>query len=271
MTHIKDLIGEGRLLDARKELVELVKKTPADTVSRTLLFQVFVYLGEFTKAEFHLKTLAGQDAERLPMFDSCQELLTAEKERLAVKSGKTPPSFLPDAPPCTAEYQELLTRLANNKGEETEELQEKISAEFGEASGELNGIPFKKFQDTDTSLIWFLETFVHERYLLVPLTAIRELTIAQPGNFLDLCWISAQITMWKDGLSLNCYLPVLYSQSYESGDELIRLGRKTSWSSLGGAAIKGMGQHVFETDKEDFGLLQIREMTFAYQKPESKN
>lgn len=269
MTTVKDLIQDGRLLDARKQLIELVKTNPADTASRTLLFQVLVYLGEFTKAQSHLKILAGQDSERLPMFNSCQELLTAENERLTVKNGKSLPAFLPDVPPCSSEYQQLISKLTAGKGDEVAELTEKITAEFGPVSGTINGTPFQGFKDTDTSLTWFLETFVHERYLLVPFTAIRELTIAEPANFLDLCWISAQLTMWKDGLSLNCYLPVLYADSFTAEDELIRLGRKTSWSSSGGEAIKGAGQHVFETDSKDFGLLEIREMTFAYQK--SKN
>ena len=268
MVNIKDLIHAGRLSDARKELIELVKTAPADTTNRTLLFQVLVYLGEFAKAESHLKILAGQDSERLPMFNSCQELLTAEKERVAVMSAKTPPSFLPDVPPGSSEYQELLTALAAGRGDEVEELREKLATEFGSVSGTVNGTPFTKFQDTDTALTWFLEAFVHERYLLIPFSAIRELNIAPPANFLDLCWISAQVTMWKDGLALNCYLPVLYGQSYEAEDELTRLGRKTSWSSLGGTAIKGAGQHVYETDSKDYSLLEIREMTFDYRKTE---
>lgn len=270
MANIKDLIHTGRLTEARKELIELVKTAPADTTNRTLLFQVLVYLGEFTKAESHLKILAGQDSERLPMFNSCQELLTAEKERLAVLSGKTPPSFLPDVPPCSSEYQQLLKTLAAGRGDEADDLRKKPATEFGSVSGTVNGTAFTKFEDTDTALTWFLEAFVHERYLLIPFTAIRELNIATPANFLDLCWISAQVTMWKDGLALNCYLPVLYAKSYEADDEMIRLGRKTSWSSLGGSAIRGAGQHVFETDSKDYGLLEIREMSFDYLQTEDR-
>ncbi len=269
MPTVKELIRDGRLVDARKELIELVKNAPADTVQRTLLFQVLVYLGEFAKAEFHLKILAGQNKNRLPMFDTCFELLNAEKERLTVKSGNTPPDFLPEAPPCRGEYGELLKMLAAGNGEETAELREKLTRELAPVGGTINGAPFQEFQDTDTALTWFLETFVHERYLLVPLAAIRELTIAPPANFLDLCWIPAQITLWKDGLSLNCYLPVLYARSFEADDELIRLGRKTSWNALGGSALQGAGQHVFESAGKDYGLLEIREMTFTYQKTEA--
>ena len=265
MTTVKELIHAGKLQEARQELIEQVKTAPTDTASRTQLFQVLVFLGEFDKALSHLKVLAGQDSERQPMFASCQNLLTAENERLAVKSGKTLPAFLPDTPPCFGEYQQLLSLLAAGKGGESDGLREKLTSEFGSVSGTINGSPFQKFSDTDTSLTWFLETFVHERYLLVPFAAIRELTIARPASFLDLCWISAQITMWKDGLSLNCYLPVLYARSFEAEDEMIRLGRTTSWSSLGGSAIQGAGQHVFETEQKDYGLLEIREMTFDYQ------
>ena len=58
----RDLIKAGRLSEARKQLIEEVKSSPADSGKRTLLFQVLIFCGEWDKAERHLETVAAQDA-----------------------------------------------------------------------------------------------------------------------------------------------------------------------------------------------------------------
>ena len=61
---IKELIQAGKLAEARQRLVAAVKASPADSASRTLLFQVLCYSGEWEKADSHLEAIAVQDSER---------------------------------------------------------------------------------------------------------------------------------------------------------------------------------------------------------------
>ncbi len=125
----------------------------------------------------------------------------------------------------------------------------------------MNGRDFTGFRDTDTFLSLFIEFFVHERYLWVPMESIRELSVSPPKTLYDLLWIPARLTTWE-GLSANGYLPVLYPDSFSHEDDRIKLGRMTDWVSLGGSFSKGMGQHVFQVGEEEISLLEIQEAHF---------
>ncbi len=61
---------------------------------------------------------------------------------------------------------------------------------------------------------------------------------------------------------MNCYLPVLYPDSFLHEDDRIKLGRMTSWISLGGCFTKGIGQRVFQVGEEDMGILEIQEVLY---------
>jgi type VI secretion system protein ImpE len=110
-------------------------------------------------------------------------------------------------------------------------------------------------------LAFSLEAFVHERYVWLPLETLRELTVAAPRTLLDLLWIPALITTWS-GLTLNCYLPVLYPESHREEDDRLKLGRMTDWIDLGGGCCRGIGQHVFQVGEEDISLLEIQTIAF---------
>ena len=87
--HSKELIKEGKLVEARKLLVEEVKSSPADTGKRTLLFQVLLLFGQWDKAENHLSMIEAQDPSRSLHIQTCQKLISAEKERENTSRGKT--------------------------------------------------------------------------------------------------------------------------------------------------------------------------------------
>ena len=122
---------------------------------------------------------------------------------------------------------------------------------------------FEGFSDTDSFLTAFLEAFVHERYVWIPFEYIRELVIEPPKTLFDLIWISASITTWE-GLSMNCFLPVLYPGSSSHDDERIKLGRMTDWESIGDPFCKGLGQHVYQVGEKEMAILEIQEAVFNF-------
>lgn len=257
----RDFIRAGRLSEARNQLIEEVKSSPADLGKRTLLFQVLSFCGEWDKAERHLQVIAAQDARRETGVQVYKNLIHAERERIEVSKSNGRPSFLPKTPPYLETYFIAWERLLEKKPEEARELYDQIDAERPSISGTLNGESFNGFRDTDTFLSLFLEAIVHERYLWIPFESIRELSVSLPKALFDLLWITAHLTTWE-GLSLNCYLPVLYPDSFLHEDDRVKLGRMTDWTPLGGPFTKGMGQHVFQIGKEVVALLDIREVLF---------
>ena len=78
---------------------------------------------------------------------------------------------------------------------------------------------------------------------------------------MDLLWTSAQITTW-DGLTLNCFLPVLYPESFRHEDDRLKRGRMTDWMDLGQGFYQGVGQHVFQVGEKEIGILEIEEAVF---------
>ena len=77
----KELIRAGRLSDARMQLIEEVKSSPANAGKRTLLFQVHSLLGEWDKAERHLEVLAAQDVSRETGVQVYKNLVQAERNK----------------------------------------------------------------------------------------------------------------------------------------------------------------------------------------------
>ena len=78
----KDLIKAGKLSEARSQLVEDVKSSPGNLNSRTLLFQVQAYAGEWDKARRQLEVITTQDASRETGVQVYLNLIQAETERM---------------------------------------------------------------------------------------------------------------------------------------------------------------------------------------------
>jgi type VI secretion system protein ImpE len=257
----KELIKAGRLSDARKQLTEEVKASPADTGKRTLLFQVLAFCGEWDRAERHLDAIASQDVKSEIGVQIYRNIMLAEKQRIEVSKLLRRPSILPKTPPYFELYVTALERLGQKNIEGAREVFEQIDAERPVVSGSIGDRNFSGFQDTDAFLSVFLEGVVHEQYVWIPLESIRELIIAEPKTLFDLLWIPAHITTWE-GLSIGSYLHVLYPDSFSHQDERVKLGRMTDWVPLGGPFSKGVGQHVFQVGEEELAILEIQEVVF---------
>ncbi|MEW6599493.1 MAG: type VI secretion system accessory protein TagJ [Nitrospirota bacterium] len=257
----KELIRAGRLSEARTQSIEEVKASPADAGKRTLLFQIHCLCGEWDKAERDLDIIAAMDVKREAGVQVYKNLVSAEKERLEIFRSNLRPSFIPGTPAYIETYYAAREKLVGKKIEEAAELFNRVDSQTPVISGTINGKDFAGIKDTDIYVSRFLEAFAHERYIWVPFEAVRELTITPPKTLFDLIWAPAVITTWK-GLALNCFLPVLYAESFLNEDDHIKLGRITDWEKLGGPFDKGMGQHVYEIGGDEVAILEIREMIF---------
>ncbi len=258
---LKELIKSGELRQARAKLVAAVKASPADQGARFLLFQALACMGEWDKARRHLEIIATQDPGRQAGVQVYLDLIQAETERIEIAHTKRSPSFLPEPPEYLEIYENACQNLHKGRFQAAKAGFLEINNRRPPVSGMLNNKPFSGFQGTDTRLSCFLEAFVHERYLLLPFEFIRELILSPPKNFLDLLWASAQITTWE-GLTLNCFLPVLYTETFLRPDDRLRRGQMTDWIDLGEKIFQGVGQHVFQLDEEDIGILEIQQIIF---------
>jgi type VI secretion system protein ImpE len=261
----KELIRAGRLSEARQQLTEEIKAAPADLAKRTVLFQVLAFLGEWDKAERHLEAIVTQNPAAETGVQVYKNLVLVERERSDVRALRRRPAFLPKAPPYAEAHFMACEKLIEKDLDQAIELFDQVDSQYPDVSGTLNGKPFSGFSDTDAFFRCFLEAIVHERYVWIPFEAIEELSLATPKTLFDLLWIPTRITTWH-GLTMSCYVPVLYPDSSKHSDDRVRLGRMTDWVDVGKGFSKGQGQRVFQVGDEEISLLEIREVLFA--KPE---
>jgi type VI secretion system protein ImpE len=257
----KELIKEGKLGEARANLVSAVKTHPGDTASRTLLFQVLLFSGEWDKAERHLQTLAELDAQMATAIPLYTNLLDCERERAEVVSCRTMPSFLPATPTYFEDYYNACQQLQSNPDGWGKEIFTAMELQLPHVAGTVNGVEFSGMRNTDDVLAFALEVFAHDRYFWVPFEAIREIIVTPPKSLLDLMWIPASITTWG-GLSMNGFLPVLYPDSWKHDNEQVRMGRMTDWFAQSGDCVRGAGQQVFVFGDQDISLLELRDIQF---------
>ena len=255
----KELIKNGQLGEARAALVNEVKNRPGDPASRTLLFQVLLFCGEWDKANRHLEILAELDPQLSLTVAQYQNLLTCERQREAVCAGRELPSYLPEPPAYFHQWHTALQGLRDGDDEHAAARMQTLVETLPVVSGTINGQDFTGLRNADDSLAHALEIFAHDRYVWVPFEDIRELTVNAPQSLIDLMWIPASLTTWG-GLSMNGFLPVLYPLSYQQPDERVRLARMTDWIPLGTAGYRGVGQQVLLFGETDIPLLEIREM-----------
>ena len=262
----KDLIRAGRLSEARDQLTTEVKSSPSDASKRTLLFQVLSFCGEWDKAERHLDLIASGHPSAETGVQVYKNLVTAEKERREVLDRKRIPGFLSGVPSYLELYFAAWDTLNEKKYKEARKLYAQIDAQRPTVSGVINEKSFNGFKDTDTFLSSFLETIVHEKYVWLPFESLRELSISPPKTLFDLLWTQARIVTWE-GLTMNCYLPVLYPGSFLHEDDRVKLGRMTDWIPMGDSFYKGMGEHVYQINGGEIAILEMRDVAFEFPAP----
>jgi type VI secretion system protein ImpE len=258
----KELIKAGKLAEARKHLTDAVKSAPGNIANRTMLFQVLACGGEWDKARRHLEAIATQDSSRQAGVLGYLNVLQAEAERSEVFRHRRAPAYWPERPAYSDQYEIAREKIRTQDFAGANQILEDIARQRPAVEGTLNGKPVAGFHDTDSQLAFFLEAFVHERYVWIALESLREVVAPPPATFLDLLWISAHVTT-RDGMAVNCFLPVLYPETFLHDDDRMKLGRMTDWLPLGGGLFKGVGQHVFQAGDTEIGILEIREANFT--------
>jgi type VI secretion system protein ImpE len=256
-----ELLKAGKLSEARTLLTERVKSSPTDTAARTLLFQALAFQGEWDKAERQLDILAMQKIQAETGVQVYKNLISAEKERLEISRGLRIPSFMTAVPVYFETVLAFREQLRNGNQKEAKKIFKQMEKQVEEISGSAQGQPFSGFKDMDSSMAHFLEIIVHEHCLWIPVSSIRELSIQPPSTLLDLLWAPARIVTWE-GLTTNCFIPVLYPDSASHGNDLVCMGRITDWIDYGGGFYRGLGQHLYLVGDEEKALLELRDIIF---------
>lgn len=227
----EQLLREGKLDEAVQALSEYLRDNPADARSRTFLFELLCFRGDYDRADKQLSLLAQSGASAGAGALLYTGALHAERLRTGMFEGDELPAPLPE--------------------------------DAAQIAGTLNGRPFRSLIDADPRIGARLEVFAAGEYLWVPFTQIDSLQIHPPAKLRDLLWTPAflRLTSGAQRAELGeVLLPALAPLTFQHPDGSVRLGRVTEWCADERGRERPYGQKMLLADGEEIPLLEVRSL-----------
>lgn len=256
----EELLRVGQIGEALDTLEAEIRADPANAKLRVFLFQLLCVLGDWERALTQLNLAAELDATNLLMAQVCRSALNCEALRTEIFAGRRSPLVFGEPDKWVGLLVQADQMIAEGKFKASEELRGRAFDAAPAVAGSIDGQQFEWIADADSRLGPVLEAIVDGKYYWVPFTAIKRIQIDPPADLRDMVWIPAQFT-WVNGGQTSGLIPTRYPQSELSEDNAVRLARKTEWIEQPGGVYLGLGQRVFATDKDEFSLLQIKQIT----------
>lgn len=230
----KELFQSGNPKEAIQALGAILRDNPADAKSRTFLFELLCFAGEYDRAEKHLNVLASDNGQAEMGAVLYLSAIHAAREREELFAKNTYPTE--DVPPSP--------------------------------KGTLNGEPFESVEDVDPRLGARLELFAAGAYLWIPFVHIESIELEAPKRLRDTLWAPAIV---KTGPSFKgqelgqVLLPVISPKSAKHPNGNIVLGRATEWVEPEGGDPLPLGLKMLSVDGEEYSYLEIRKLEFAFE------
>lgn len=254
-----ELVQAGRLEEGLVALQSEIRAKPEDALLRVFLFQLNCVLGRLDKALTQLQVISSLNAETMLLAQVFGPVIACELFRRAVFQGKHTPLIFGEP----AEWIGLLVQanslLAGGNHAAAAESRSRAFEAAPVSGGKVDGRSFEWLADGDSRLGPVLEVILERKYYWIPFSRIARIEIEKPSDLRDLVWTPARFT-WTNGGAVSGHIPVRYPGTEESGDDALRLSRKTIWNEVSPECFLGLGQRVLTTDSGESSLLECREI-----------
>lgn len=229
----QQLLKAGKLSEAIPALNHHLRDNPADLKSRTFLFELLCFSGDYERADKQLNIIE-QEGNRDSMLATLlyKAALHAEKLRQEMFENKTYPKKLVNGPAAALR-------------------------------GRLNGKEFQSLSDADPRIGEKLEVFAGGDYLWISYQDVATLKIEPPKRLRDLLWVPAQLATGPAFRSRDMgeiLLPAISPQSWQHPDDEVRLGRVSEWCEDEAEEVAPFGQKNLLVDGEEIPFLEVREL-----------
>jgi len=261
MSAQRDFI-EGRLSHAVASATEELRNNPTRLETRTTLFELLSFSGDFDRAEKQLDVLGQQDAKSEWAVQVYRNVISAERNRRRLWSDGLAPEFLLDPPEFVQWHLQAINHLREGNLGQAGELLAKSAEQRRDVLATIGERPVAVFQDCDDLLGPILELIVLHDYIWLPLEQVRELEIMKPERPRDLLWVPVRMVL-QDDSQRRGYMPVLYPGTHLHPDDQIKLGRMTDWVETDGGPVHGVGQKMFLHGEDAVSLLELGEVRFG--------
>jgi type VI secretion system protein ImpE len=256
----EESVRAGNLSQALQDLQQRVRGNPGDFKSRIFLYQLLAVLGQWERAATQLKVASDLDPSTLILAQIGRQALQAEQLRARVFAGGTTPLLMGEPEGWIALLLEALRLSAEGHYEKAAELRGQALEGAPTTSGTINGEKFEWIADADSRIGPCLEVIVDGKYFWVPFNKIRSLRMEPPADLQDTVWLQTIVT-WTNQGQVPALIPTRYVGS-ESGDDIVKLSRRTDWIAHPADTYFGLGQRMFATDGGEYPLLEVREIIF---------
>ncbi len=258
----QDLLQQGHLHAAVKQVTESVRNNPGDLRLRISLFELLCFSGDLDRARKHLDVAGKNNAESELAVHRYVQLLSAERKRRACFTSGLRPKVLSPSP-FAEMYLAGLEKFREGHIEKSRELLEEAEEQRSGTKCFVNDVPFEEFRDGNDLLGPFAELMVQDEYCWIAWDAIVSMSVQRPKHLRDLMWMPVQLEL-GGGSGGEVFVPVLYYDSYLSGNENVALGRETRWREDVEGLSVGIGQKLFYAGDQDFALLEIQNLRFEH-------
>ncbi len=258
----EELINNGQLDEAFVQLKKQVQADPANPKLRIFLFQILAVMGEWQRALTQLNVVGDMDAASLPMVQTYRELIRCEVFREDVFKGNRKALVFGEPKQWIVLLIEALASTGSTSNEKVAELRNQAFEMAPVISGNIDKEPFSWIADADSRLGPVLELIINGRYYWVPMSNIKQIKIEEPTDLRDMVWTAAHFMWINDGETIG-FIPTRYVNSHEESDTDLKLSRKTIWQQASENEFFGKGQRLFTTDKDDYSLMNIRDISFT--------
>ncbi|WGS45870.1 ImpE protein superfamily protein [Burkholderia sp. JSH-S8] len=255
------MLRAGTLDDFKSRTIDVVRRQPANSGERWLLFQLLCIDGEWDRAMCQLQAWALLEPDGEPRAQLYRELIRSESFRAAVFAGARTPGTIAALPEWSNGLLRANAKLNEGAHAESDALRAAALDEAPVTRGASPQTgPFEWLTDSDSRLGPLCEMVVASGYRWIPFDAMRSLTLMPVATLSDLVWRPATAVL-RDSTVLRGYLPTRYP-GVEHEPAEYRLARETAWTTLGHTAAVARGQKTWSTDRGDFGMLDLHEFQF---------
>jgi type VI secretion system protein ImpE len=195
------------------------------------------------------------------MAQTYREAIRCELFRKEVFSGDKSPLIFGDPPEWCAFLLEALRLSGQGEYSQAASLRDKAFEVAPTTPGTIDGQAFEWIAEADSRIGPMMEAIVNGRYYWIPLQRLKKIAIDPPEDLRDLVWIPAHLSLENGGEAV-ALLPTRYPGTENETETALQLSRKTEWQNPADSVYVGLGQRMLTTDKNDYPLLNIREIEF---------
>lgn len=267
MNDAKLQLDAGNLTAAVDSALKLVKTNPADATARTFLFELSCFAGDWDRAEKQLDVIGHQDTNAMIGSLIYRQNFKAERDRARLFTAGLKPQFMTGIPSYVEDLLSAANRLREGNVFEARSILDSVEEDRPAFPCSVNGEGYSDFRDYNDLTMCVFEAIHKDSYMWLPFESIQKIEFFAPKTLRDLYWMQAQVEL-TNGMGGEMFFPALYSDSWKSDNDQVRLGRMTDWRSAGEDLFTGEGTKLFWMDGRDKSILDIRTIEFLHKAAE---